>query len=211
MSNILLLRHGQAAPAGIMAGARDFALTDAGRAEMRAWGSALAALPIGLLFCSPLRRARESAEIIAAAQSAAPAPAVVPELREISLGVWENMPKAEVMRLYPQEWQQRGNDFAACAPPGGESFNTLAARVLPAFEALYPKMIRHDYVLLAAHQSVNRVILHHLGMPGSLANGLRDIPQDCAALNRLELRRDGATGFVCRPLSINERPSTRQA
>ena len=53
-------------------------------------------------------------------------------LREISHGRWEGMTRAEVERLYPDEYARWERDPFSFAPLGGESGLSVTARALPA-------------------------------------------------------------------------------
>ncbi len=73
-------------------------LTPRGREESRAAGAFLAQAGIRRLICSPLARARETAEEIAA-YLGGPAIEIEPALREIELGAWEGARFEEVRCL----------------------------------------------------------------------------------------------------------------
>lgn len=203
---IYLMRHGQAAPPGLMSGQSDYALTQEGEAQIRAWAEFFAPIPIDAIWSSPLTRARQSAAIIAKALNR-PVPEgnffVEPAFREISLGEWEKLPKVEVMRKYPEEWAGRGRDFMNFAPPGGESFADLSRRAVPALKRLYGEFSKLRHVLIMAHQAVNRSILADLGEP--YANSWLDIPQNPAALNELELTKKRSGAWNCNILRVNAR------
>jgi broad specificity phosphatase PhoE len=75
--------------------------------------------------CSPLQRARRTAELL---QPAAPV-TIEPRLREMSFGVWEGRTIAELRATVGAEFveaEQRGLDFQ---PPGGESPRATMARL----------------------------------------------------------------------------------
>lgn len=64
---LFLVRHGESEgnASGIVQGRLDFGLTDAGREQARLAAEHLASHPVERLVSSPLRRARETAEVIA--------------------------------------------------------------------------------------------------------------------------------------------------
>lgn len=109
-----------------------------------------------------------------------------PALREIHLGAWEGLTASAVRHRHPGQWEARGRDLAHFRPEGGESFADLAARVVPAFEAMTRQP---DDILIVAHAGVNRVILCHvLGLPLS---DLMRLHQDYGAMNLIEPSRSG--------------------
>lgn len=188
ISRLYLFRHGAAAPPGILAGRRDYPLNEQGRRQAAYWREQCAGQAFSAAWCSPLLRARQSAAIILAGNPANVAQAdVLPELAEVSLGLWEGLDKERIRARWPEIWEARGRDPAGVAPPQGESLLDLAARVLPVFAALCERTAAHAASLLVAHQAVNRVILARLlDLP---PDAWRDIRQPPAALAILELTR----------------------
>lgn len=190
-SILYLMRHGSAAPERdgrvVMAGRTDYPLNSRGIGEFKAWAARFAAIRLEKVWSSPLTRAAQSAGLILAEQ-ADPAPQLIlePALTEVSLGDWEGLASHEARRRWPELWAERGRDFAAVAPPGGENLNDLAGRVLPAFRRILAEAGKMKRCMVVAHQAVNRVILAELsGLPLS---DIRQIPQDSAAMNVIGLR-----------------------
>ena len=54
-------------------------------------------------YTSDLRRAADTAGAVA--ERLGRAPQSVPELREIALGEWEGLTRAEITERYPKQWQ----------------------------------------------------------------------------------------------------------
>lgn len=79
----------------------------------------------GLVLCSPLQRARRTAEL-----AGFPDPEVVGELRECDYGEIEGLTTEEISQHWP-EW-----DFWRDGSPGGESANEVAIRVAPVIARL---------------------------------------------------------------------------
>ena len=71
---LILLRHGETVGQSSIRlhGATDVALSAVGEQQAERAAAALAALPIARALCSPLQRARKTAEIVLAARTAAP-------------------------------------------------------------------------------------------------------------------------------------------
>ena len=103
-------------------GRSDRALSAAGREAVGRW-----TLPAGLdgldWFASPLRRARETAEILGLV------PAAAPELIEMDWGAWEGMRSADLRARYGAEFTRRTGMGLDMRPHDGESPRELRARV----------------------------------------------------------------------------------
>lgn len=185
---LYLLRHGavEAQPGGKRyIGWQDPALDDLGLRQAQSWADYFASLALGEILCSDLIRCRETARIIGARCSLTPR--VLPELREICLGDWEGKSFDKIKRLYPRDFQQRGERIADHRPPGGESFGDLLARVWPIFEAA--AFSTPSRTLIVTHAGVVRVILCRLlNMP--LENLFR-LGQAYGALNIVTKRPEG--------------------
>ncbi len=183
---IYLIRHGVIEGAGErrFIGQTDPPLSEAGRHIARQWKEILACIEFEAVFCSDLQRAEETARIIAGDKHTAVRP--MSKLREIHLGQWEGLPMAHVRRQFPEKWQRRGEDISNYKPPGGECFEDLHNRVVPAVEAVVAQLKGHG--LIVAHAGVNRLVLCHvLGMPVSNLFRLR---QDYGALNIIDYGRN---------------------
>jgi len=129
---ITLVRHGrtEANASGLLLGRADPPLDDLGRRQAAAVGEAVAAGgPVDRILTSPLARARQTAEALAAACAATEARAldvvVDDRLVELDYGTWDRRPASDVA---PREWAAWMAD-PSFAPPGGESLTELGARV----------------------------------------------------------------------------------
>jgi broad specificity phosphatase PhoE len=128
-----------------------------GREQARRLGGRLARNgPVDRIVCSSLPRARETAELIAAALGLA----TVEEedaFWELSKGAWEGvMPRQD---LPPHLARALRDDPFGFRYPGGESFRDVTARALPAFE----RRVRDhagERLLFVLHGDVLRALLH---------------------------------------------------
>lgn len=140
------VRHGPTHARG-MVGHRDLPadLSDAGAIERLR-----TLLPEGApVTSSDLRRASATADAIAAG-GARPRLAPDARLREIDFGDWDGLAPAEV----PDQARLRAfyETPGTVAPPGGESWDALAARVAPAVADLLA--MGHAHVIVVAHLGV---------------------------------------------------------
>ena len=140
MTTILLARHGETDwnRDDRFQGHADPPLNAVGRKQARVLADALAGEPLAAVYTSPLRRAAETAEIVAAPHGLRDEP--VEGLREVDVGSWEGLTRADLEQRYPErfrrwlvEHEQGWED--------GETYEEMGRRVVPALLALAE---RHD-------------------------------------------------------------------
>ncbi len=186
---IFLIRHGklqQQDDQRRYIGQIDLPLSDEGTRQARNLRRRFEHAHLGAIYCSDLRRSRETAELIAGGSG--PQVVVRKDLREVSMGAWEGRSLRDVARTSPEEFGARGADLANFRTPGGESFADCSARVVPAFREIAASGVGN--VLIVGHAGVNRLILCDiLGMPVS---NLFRLGQDYACLNIIQ---GGSTGY----------------
>jgi probable phosphoglycerate mutase len=179
MPTIVFLRHGETDwnVEGRLQGQRDVPLNQKGRGQARRNGEVLsAAVPDAPAFdyvASPLSRARETMEIARGAMGLDPKLYRTDErLREVTFGRWEGFTTAEIRAREPRELALREADKWGVSPPGGESYELLAARVRPwLVEITRPTVV-------VAHGGIGRVLWIELaGMDPSAAVAIA-IPHD---------------------------------
>jgi probable phosphoglycerate mutase len=172
-------------------------LTDEGRAQVREVADWLA--PIGaaadVVVTSPVRRTRESADILAARLGLE----VVeePGLAEMEFGAWDGLTFAEVDQQRPGELEAWLGSLEA-APPGGESFEEVGRRVRAALDRLLEQHAGKTVVLVTHVTPIKVLVAHAVEAPLS-------------ALFRMELSTASVTvlSFVGAPGSDDLRGSLR--
>ena len=129
-------RHGQT-QANVekrFSGYKDTPLTALGRAQAGAVGEILRrelghAAGYGFV-CSPLARAQTTMRIAREVMGLNPdGYSTDNRLKEINLGVWDQLTDAEARAQSPALFDQRGNDKWHVRVPGGENYAEVAARV----------------------------------------------------------------------------------
>ncbi|MBV1705604.1 MAG: phosphoglycerate mutase family protein [Hyphomicrobiales bacterium] len=162
---LIFLRHGETDwnAAGRLQGQRDTPLNARGRAQAgAAAGICAAALPESAdrhppqlaMVASPLLRACATMAIVREGLGLPQAPfATDDRLKEIAFGDWEGMTWAEITRRFPAAAAAREQDRWGFAPPGGESYAEVAARVTTWLETL------DGDTLVVAHGGIGRVLL----------------------------------------------------
>jgi broad specificity phosphatase PhoE len=172
----------------------DLPLSAAGLAEAQAAAGRLAAEPFSAVYSSPLLRARQTAEIIAAPHGLTVG--IVDELIEIDVGQWEGRSWEEIAQTDAAAYRLFTADAAIHPYLGGENMTMVLDRVLPAMERLMAENLGR-LIVVVAHNVVNRVWLAHLlGLP--LAR-YRSVVQDNCAISLIEYRQGRA-----KPLWIND-------
>jgi probable phosphoglycerate mutase len=123
-----LLRHGQTehTPERRYSGRNDLPLSRTGRAEAEAAAARVRELGVEVVVASPLRRTRETAEVVAAALG-------LPveyddDLVELDFGDLEGLSAAEAQQRHPLAVRRFFADVKVAAP-GGESVADVSARV----------------------------------------------------------------------------------
>jgi alpha-ribazole phosphatase len=141
MNRLCLVRHGQTDwnLEGRYHGQSDVPLNENGRAQAHVIAQQLQGESFAAIYSSDLRRARETAEIIAAAIHLPIR--LEPRLREIDQGEWEGQLVDIIKARYAGLWQERIVDPTNVRPPGGETVGEVAKRVydvLNDITRLYP-------------------------------------------------------------------------
>jgi broad specificity phosphatase PhoE len=135
-TRFLLIRHGKSEgnAAGIFQGRKDYPLSDIGREQAAAVGRTPASCQDAVVFCSPLSRARETAEIAARIGGLRP-PAVRDELIELDTGSFTGRSWNEIREPNGLEWVSfRSRSWEGVA--GAEREAALYARAIAAWAVM---------------------------------------------------------------------------
>lgn len=159
MTLITLVRHGQTDwnRARRIQGSTDIPLNDTGRADARTAARLLEGIRHHAIYASPLVRARETAEIIAAELGLGD-PALVPDMREREFGEGEGMLVSEYIEKYG-DWLSE--------VPGAETLDGVAERALVALDAVARDARRRsapvaESVIVVTHGGVIRSLINHV-------------------------------------------------
>lgn len=160
---IYLIRHGESlynAEARIQ-GQSDVALSPLGLRQAEAIADALANERIDAIFASPLRRALQTAEPIAARFELTIQ--ADDRLKEIHAGIFQGLLWAEIEDKFPdaaRPWREQHPDFVI---PGGESRRSLMVRGRAVFESIRESPFRrvavvsHGGILAGALKALLRI------------------------------------------------------
>jgi broad specificity phosphatase PhoE len=191
-STLILVRHGATAAnvcrPHVLQGLRpDNELIEQGRQQARAAGLALRNQLVAAVYTTPLKRARESAELIA--QALGLPVNVEPTLVEADVGDWTGLSWPEIESRWPTKHRAFHDDAQLHGYPGGENLGQVRDRTLPVIQRLAARHAGTTFVVVG-HGVVNRVLLAHwMGIPLRCA---RQLPQDNGGFSTVEFRGENA-------------------
>ena len=182
-----LLRHGQT-PMSVQkryAGRTDAPLTEVGVQQAAAAAKRLASAGLGVIVTSPLRRTVQTAQAVAAVTGAA----VVTDdgFRETDFGAWEGLTFAEVRERWPAEISAWLAD-PDVAPPGGESFTDVSARVTEALDRVLAARAGQTVLIVSHVTPIKMLVAAALLAPPA---ALYRMHLDVAALCEIDWYADG--------------------
>ena len=140
-------------------------LSDEGRLQAAATGAWLGphAGTIDLLVASPVRRTRETAEVIATALGVE---AIVeePGFAEMEFGAWDGLTFLEVAEQHAEDMEAWFGNLDH-QPGGGESFRAVEKRVLAARDRLLEDHAGKTIVVVSHVTPIKTIVLDALGSP----------------------------------------------
>ena len=150
VTTLLLARHGETEwnRVGRWQGWADPPLNDTGWAQAHDLAAQLRGTPFDAVYSSDLRRAHETALVLAEPHGLE----VVtdPDLREIDVGAWSGLTRAEIAERFPDGDR-----------PGGETREQHSVRVLAGVERI-ARAHPGERVLIVAHGGCVRALQRHL-------------------------------------------------
>ncbi len=198
MTLLYLIRHGRTAwnNDGRMQGWADPSLDARGQQQAQALAQRLYSESFAAFYSSPLARARETAEAVAAGHHMR----VVYDdrLRERNLGEWTGLTFEQAKARYPAEAE---DDWRIPGPPGGESQADLMARMAAVLDEVVARH-REGTVGVFSHGGALSAYLEHLlGIPASRAVSFSF---HNTAIARISLRHGHGQGYHVRVLSVGD-------
>lgn len=152
--NIFLLRHGEDEDNfnRTFNGRKDTPLTPHGREQVTALAQHIKEerLDFVEIFTSPLKRARQTGEIVSAI-AGQPTPLVLTDLIERDVGVLTGMTVAEAEKNYTGEIFESNGKVYFLNPEGGETFSELRTRAENVLHVIKSRHLEGN-VLLCAHK-----------------------------------------------------------
>lgn len=172
-------------------GRTDVPLSDEGRAQAQALAAALGGVSFETAFSSPLQRARETAEIVAAGRVAV---AADERLLEFDFGAWEGLTWDEITARFPEAASAAYTDARNYQPTGGERFDHVVARAQRFLGSL-------------AADSGNVLVVTHAGVLHAMLAALERRfaePPGGVVFSTASLTRIAMDGAVARIITLND-------
>src|SRR5262245_29082649 len=172
---LYLIRHGATdanlrKPYLLQGQRSDLPLSPIGRQQAEAAASTVDGCGISAVYSSPLRRARETAEIIAMRHQA-PMNSV-DGVTECDVGDWEGLSWDEVRQREPEYLAKFESDLANVPYRNGESFQCVQNRAVSTIDQLARES--RGSIAIVTHNIVGRVyIAHALGLATERARRIR--------------------------------------
>ncbi len=159
-SSLLLIRHAESNwnAAGRWQGHGDPALSERGVEQANLLARELASESIDVIVSSDLRRAAETAAILARARGLRPL--LNPRLRELDLGRWEGLTRDQIECADGAALRRFDSGDLDVRPGGGENLRELAQRARSAVAEV-----------VSAHAGRRLAIVTHLGVIRALSDG----------------------------------------
>jgi broad specificity phosphatase PhoE len=164
VTTFLLIRHALCDPVGVSIAGRTAGvhLNDAGRRQAAALAGRLGRLPIAAIRSSPLERAVETAEPLAAALNLH----VIEDagLNEVDFGEWTGRTLAELDGL--PEWRDFNERRSSARIPGGETIAEVVSRSLATLEQVRrsPELTGRVVALVSHGDLLRSLVAHCIGM-----------------------------------------------
>ncbi|ACK70397.1 Phosphoglycerate mutase [Gloeothece citriformis PCC 7424] len=169
ITRVIIVRHGQSsynAQKKIQGRCDESVLTDKGRADAEILGNTLNNLEIDRLYCSPLQRAKTTAQVIHSCLKNPPALEVNDQLMEIDLPLWEKLNKEEVAVKFAEDyrcWHERPHEFKMIlSSVEGQRDHypvlSLYKQAQQFWQEILPKH-QGKTLLIVAHNGINRCLI----------------------------------------------------
>jgi broad specificity phosphatase PhoE len=162
---IYFIRHGESVGnrEERFRGQYDFELNDTGLQQAEALQKELSSRLLHVIYSSPLKRALKTAQILSRGRI----PVITDEgFTNIHLGSWENQPKAEIRRKYPELWQRWITRPESLNFEGMETLTRVQERSFEAFNKLVKTHQAEDSIAIVTHRAVLKPLFAAiLGIP----------------------------------------------
>lgn len=187
-TRLYLIRHGATdsnlrKPYVLQGRSVDMPLSETGRKQAAATAEFLNGYGLTRVYSSGLKRAVETAKIIAERHGIESIP--LADLQECDVGQWEGMDWATIERAHPDHYRAFLDDPECVPYLGGECYGDVLRRTRPVIDEL---LLRHrgEVIAVVAHNVVNRVLVAHwIGLDLYRA---RDLRQANGCINVIEAR-----------------------
>ncbi|MFO8039941.1 MAG: histidine phosphatase family protein [Sodalinema sp.] len=169
-TTVILVRHGQSTynlEQRMQGRCNKSVLTPAGQDSARLVGRALHQVSLNTLYCSPLARARETAEIVCSEHSSDLQPNPSDLLLEVDLPLWEDLRRDEVKERFADDyrrWKQDPKNFSMEIPTddGGTRSHFPVRSLRDQAQQFWQFLLSQhsqETVAVVAHNGINRCLI----------------------------------------------------
>ena len=206
-TRVIIVRHGQStynAQKVIQGRCDESVLTDRGIADAQKLGQTLSDIKIDAFYCSPLQRAKQTAETIHAGLTNPPVLQPTDKLMEIDLPLWEKLKKDEVNSKFAadyRQWKQNPQEFNMILQDGTEYYPVLSL-YQQAQDFWRETIAKHQgqTILIVAHNGINRCLI--MSAIGIKSDRYHSIQQSNCCINILNF--SGGFGDSVQLESLNQ-------
>lgn len=178
---LILIRHAESEMSGRYLGHTDPPLSDRGQAQATALAHRLAGERLSALYASPLQRALDTAQTIAAPHRLEVK--VVAALAELDFGDWDGLSYEEIEHRDPEQLARWLADPMAIHPPGGETLAHMSHRTVAAVQAIVTRHPQGAVAIISHGGPIRALVCHALELSPEVH---WRIGQDLAAISRLD-------------------------
>jgi phosphoserine phosphatase len=139
-------------------------LTEKGETMALSVGEAIADIPFDAAYCSPLKRAHRTAELVLSKTTAKPALQTDDLIKEVYLVAWEGLTFQEVQDNYPEQYQQwrKTPHLLTMQTADGKDFQPipdLQDRARTFWQKILPQH-KDQTILIVGHSGINRALIN---------------------------------------------------
>jgi broad specificity phosphatase PhoE len=177
VTELLLVRHGETDwnREARFQGHADPPLNELGRAQAAELATMLADEEVAAVYSSPLKRAFETAELLAAPRGLTAVP--VEGLREVDVGSWQGLTRVEIEARFPEQfrrWLDYGRGW-----DDGETYEEMGERVIAALRELATRHERERIMGVTHGGPIRAALAHAAGITHSEARRRGPVVGNC--------------------------------
>ena len=157
MTKLILARHGETEwnVEEVFRGRIDIGLNETGAKQAELLAEYLSSVKIDAVYSSPLKRALNTAEVIARYHKLEVK--IAPGLIDCDFGKWQGLHLQEVKDRYKELYTEWVNSPHLVKIPGGESLSEVRERALKVVDEVVAK--HEGTIILVSHRVVNKVLI----------------------------------------------------
>jgi alpha-ribazole phosphatase len=188
-TTVWLVRHGSCEGTdGRCYGRHDVRLSHDGVNQAQSLAARLGREPLDCIYSSPLRRALDTARIVAEPRRTPVK--TLDGLAEMNFGDFEGLSYDEIQTRFPDVYRLWMEEPAMVRFPNGEDFDAMKRRVLHAINTIIAGHSGKSVAVMTHGGVVRLLVAHALCIPDS---HIFRVAQNYAAINRIDYTAGGAT------------------